>query len=214
MKETVKDIVEKTNEETSTKEEKYSVNNIGAVFIFLLTLFLIIYGFFTKTPDSKLRKDYGLDAGHTIYEQESIDVVIENMKKFDGIYYFGFPECPWCKEYTKFLDQAVRENGLKIIYYYNIKEDRDIESIEFNKLLNHIKSNSEFDNPIDEKEFDNHLYDWMLVPSVYVVKDGKILGRVKTLEGHKLKNGKVKLSYEQIRELKDQYYDLINKLFE
>ena len=45
--------------------------------------------------------------------------------KTSGIFYFGFPTCPWCRNLLPELFAAMQENGLSKLYYYNPKAIRD-----------------------------------------------------------------------------------------
>ena len=43
----------------------------------------------------------------------------------EGIIYFGFDECPWCRNALPVLIEAANEKEVEKIYYYDIKDIRD-----------------------------------------------------------------------------------------
>ena len=56
-----------------------------------------------------------------------------------GIIYFGFPECPWCQTYVKYLNEVAKEVGVEKIYYYNILEDRTNDTEEYKEIVSVLK---------------------------------------------------------------------------
>ena len=51
-----------------------------------------------------------------------------------GVIYFGFPECPWCRNAVSVLLDAASETGIDKIYYMNNRDDRDIQSLKDGKI--------------------------------------------------------------------------------
>ena len=37
-----------------------------------------------------------------------------------GLFYLGFPECPWCAAYVPYLNEVAKDNDVRKVYYYNI----------------------------------------------------------------------------------------------
>ena len=62
---------------------------------------------------------------------EEIDKVLDGT----GVIYFGYPECPWCRELVPLLAQASKKVGMGKIYYKNLKEERNILTFEDGKVI-------------------------------------------------------------------------------
>ena len=56
----------------------------------------------------------------------SYDEIFEVLKSGTGVIYFGFPECPWCRNLVPVMLSAAKEVEIDTIYYLNIKDDRDV----------------------------------------------------------------------------------------
>lgn len=59
----------------------------------------------------------------------SYDEVFKILDKGTGVIYFGFPECPWCRNLVPVLVDAADEAGIANIYYLNNRNDRDVKKI-------------------------------------------------------------------------------------
>ena len=49
-----------------------------------------------------------------------------------GVIYFGFPECPWCRNAVPVLIDAAKEIGIDKIYYFNALKIRDVKTLDEN----------------------------------------------------------------------------------
>ncbi|MDD6879644.1 MAG: hypothetical protein PUD59_05445 [bacterium] len=126
-----------------------------------------------------------------IIKYSSYDEVIDILKNGTGVIYLGYPECPWCRNLVPVLLEAANEVELNKIYYLNIKEDRDLYSLDENNKVIKEKDGSEDYYKLIEV-LDSILNDYTLtssdevnistgekriyVPLVIFVKDGKIVG--------------------------------------
>lgn len=137
-----------------------------------------------------------------------------------GVIYFGYPECPWCRNAVPMLLQAASNKGLDNIYYFNAKEIRDV------KLLD------EDGNIVTEKEGTKEYYELLNIlgdhlgeyeglnddsikrlyfPTVVFVRDGKVVGsHINTLESQT--DPRVPLTEKQKEELVNIYMDGIGKV--
>ncbi len=152
----------------------------------------------------------------------SYDDVMDILSNGTGVIYFGFPECPWCRNMVPVLADAAKEMGIDKVYYFNALDMRDIKSLdkdgsiktekegtkEYYKL---IKVLGDFIGSYEglNDESIKRLY----FPTVVFVKDGKILtSHIGTLDSqtdpYKVLNDKQK------NELKEIYMDGINKVYE
>lgn len=130
-----------------------------------------------------------------------LNEVLDFFENKTGVIYFGFPNCPWCRNIVPVLLEVLDEEKYPM-YYYNPKDVRGTENEEFKKLMTILDPYLTTNN-----EGVKTLY----VPDVYFVKDGKIvgnhLGSVETQT-----NPYEKLTEEQLRELKNIYKELVKKI--
>ena len=70
--------------------------------------------------------------GYGIEEHRFFDVTMEEalalreVEDFDGILYFGFPQCPWCQAAVPILNDAALEAGIDVFYVSRDPEIREI----------------------------------------------------------------------------------------
>lgn len=148
--------------------------------------------------------------------------VINLIKNETAVIYFGFPECPWCRNAVPVLLDAAKELGIEKIYYYNALSIRDKKSLDENGNIVTIEEGA-----TEYKELVELLYDYLPIydglndstikrlyfPTVLFVKNGKVIGlHISTVETQE--NPYVGLTKEQYEELKTIYYDYLNKTFE
>lgn len=138
-----------------------------------------------------------------------------------GIIYFGFPECPWCRNAVPVLIDALKEKDIKEIYYLNVKDIRDEKELDsngnvkikkegtnvyktiLNKLNNHLKN---YENLNDESI--KRLY----VPAVFFITNGEVVGvNYGTVSSQT--NPMIPLSNGQYKELKNIYLENIDKVY-
>ena len=150
------------------------------------------------------------------------DELIDIIKNDTAVIYFGFPECPWCRNAVPVLLDAAKELGIEKIYYYNAVSIRDKKSIDENgNIIIEEEGTKEY------KKLVELLYDYLPIydglnndeikrlylPTVLFVKNGKILGlHTSTVDSQN--DPFTKLNNEQYEELKSIYFDYINKAFE
>ena len=58
-------------------------------------------------------------------EEEIRDLLTDG----DGVIYFGFPECPWCRNALAPMDTAAKRVNLEQIHYLNVLDIRDQKSL-------------------------------------------------------------------------------------
>ena len=108
-----------------------------------------------------------------------------------GIIYFGFPECPWCRNLVPVLIDSAIDNNVDMIYYLNIRDDRDTKELtKSGKVKTTKKGTDNYTNLVKK------LYDYLpeysglndstikriYLPTVVFVKNGKVLGLEQSLE--------------------------------
>lgn len=137
----------------------------------LLIIAGLTYFFLLKkeevTPDNvKFAKEYTKISEDNLFKYKTLEEVNKILTKGTGVVYLGFPECPWCQEYVKYIDEVSKSVGLDKVYYSNILSDRKNDTEEYKetvKILSDYLSNDD--------EGNKRVY----VPSVIVVSSGKIV---------------------------------------
>lgn len=178
-------------------------------------------------PNSTGTKNYvtlDISESNTIkYRTES--EIIELLESGTGIIYFGFPNCPWCRNATYALLEIAEEEKMDV-NYLNILDIRSTYSIEEDGRLTLEKEGTESYYRILEL-LDNELEDFTLTtesglevstgekrlysPTTVFVKDGIIEGvHVGTVSSQE--DPYVLLTDEQKEELKEIFMNYINKI--
>ncbi len=205
--------------------------------IILITIILLAIGtifIINMQKPNKFKKEYESLNGKQTEEgkeyknitiKENNPVVYASYKEiFDvldstGIIYFGFPECPWCRNAVPVLLEAAEETGIEKIYYMNNVNDRDIKTLKdgniitkkegtnnYNKLLQKLGDNAPTYEGLNDSSI-KRLY----FPAVIVVKDGNIVDTIfGTVDSQK--DPYIPLNSAQTKELKEKYVTAINKI--
>lgn len=145
------------------------------IFIFIISVVIIlgVLGIvFMKnqnkmTDSEKFKKEYTEVSSDNVFVYRKIEDIISILENGTGIVYLGFPECPWCQAYVNYLNIEAKNKGVEKIYYFNIKEDREKNTREYQKIVSILKDYLPF-----SEEGKKRLY----VPAVIAVKQGKIVG--------------------------------------
>ena len=120
-----------------------------------------------ETDSIKFNKEYTEVSKNNVFVYRSVDEIINILEKGTGIIYLGFPECPWCQRYVKYLNEVAMDMGVEKIYYYNIHEDRKNNTDKYQKLVSILN-----DYLQNDEEGNKRIY----VPSVIAIKKGEIVG--------------------------------------
>lgn len=151
----------------------------------------------------------------------SIEEIENILEKGTGIIYFGFPECPWCRNAVPVLLEAAKDMDIDVIYYYNAYSIRDKKTLIDGEII------IEEEGTEDYKKLVELMYDFLPVysgledesikrlyfPTVVFVKEGKIIGlHTSTVDSQE--NPFIELNKEQKEELKTIYTDYINEVYE
>lgn len=165
---------------------------------------------YTITNDSlKFKEEYeSLNGKDTGYNQTypTLDIksynpmlysnyneIFEILEKGTGIIYFGFPECPWCRNLVPVLVSSALESKVDKIYYLNIKEDRNTLTLtKKGKIKTEKQGNENYLKLVDILKDYLPVYDGLndetikriYLPTVIFVKDGKIIGVQESLESY------------------------------
>lgn len=173
--------------------------------------------------DMKNRKYVGIkiDQNNPIKYAE-YDEIIDILDNGTGIIYFGFPECPWCRNAVPVLLEAADELGIDTIYYYNALPIRDKKSLdEKGNIVVEEKGTKEYKKLVKLMYNELPVYEGLnddtikrlYFPTVVFVKEGKIMGlHVSTVPSQE--NPLKPLNRQQHNELKDIYSKYINDVYD
>lgn len=160
-----------------------------------------------------------------VVKYSTFDEIIDVIKNKTGVIYFGFPECPWCRNLVPVLLEAAKENNIDTIYYLNIKNERDTWEVVDGKLQykkdennKEIKGSTGYFKLLEV--LDEHLSDYKITfedktyevgekrlyaPTVVFVRDGKILN---------VHVGTVSTQKNPYEKLTNDEYDELYNIFE
>lgn len=141
---------------------------------------------------------------------ELLDVI-----QSDGIIYFGFEECPWCRNALPILIESAKEKKVEKIYYYNIKEIRDKLVLDEEGKVQVEKEKSDDYQKIYEALYEDlSVYEGLnddsikrlYAPTVVFIKNGKV---VKMHEGtvESQVDSNIPMNDKEMKELKEIYLD-------
>ena len=116
---------------------------------------------------ARFSQEYTLVDENNKFVYADIDEVIDILEDGTGIVYLGFPECKWCQQYVVYLNEIAKDRGISKIYYYNIREDREKNTKDYQKIVSLLKEYLEEDEDGNPRVY---------VPAVTFMSNGKILG--------------------------------------
>lgn len=120
-----------------------------------------------KSDAEKFSEEYTLVDKDNKFRYANIDEVIDTLEDGTGVVYLGFPECKWCQQYTVYLNELAKDRNIPEIMYYNIREDRQNNTKNYQAIVNILK-----DYLPEDEEGNPRVY----VPAVIFMSNGKILG--------------------------------------
>lgn len=144
---------------------------IIALVLVIIALVVIIINVKDKeekiTDAQKFSQEYTEVGEDNLYVYRTYDEIIKILENGTGVILFGFPECPWCQRYAKYLNEVAKDLEFDKIYYYNILEDRKNNTEEYKNIVSKISDYLQYDDEGNKKVF---------VPAVVAVDKGNIVG--------------------------------------
>ncbi|MBQ8984277.1 hypothetical protein IJ098_00255 [Candidatus Saccharibacteria bacterium] len=125
------------------------------------------YEYGVKTDAERFAAEYTDVDTENVFVYKNAKETLDILEHGTGVVFLGFPECPWCQAYAKYLNEVAKENGIEKIYYYNIKKDREEDNADYQKFVEILGDHLQYD---DEGHY--RIY----VPDVVFVSDGQIVG--------------------------------------
>lgn len=155
----------------------------------------------------KFAKEYTEISKENVFVYRNAEEIIKIMEKGTGIVYLGFPECPWCQAYVKYLDEVAQEVGIDKIFYYNIAEDRKNNTENYKKMVAILKDNLQNDDEGNERIY---------APNVSFHIKGEVIGNdyETSLDTKNLKDPKEYWTKEEIKDLKEKLTIYTKKVYE
>lgn len=114
--------------------------------LIISTLLLIFFLGSIYVYKSTLITDYD-DSTESLKKSTNPSETLQKIEnKEQGIYYFGFEKCPWCKELLPVLDQTLKENKLAA-YTIDTKAESFYENNKLEKIFTNITKEKELTVP-------------------------------------------------------------------
>lgn len=142
---------------------------ILSIVILLLGGFVIYKTISNNNVDSdneRFAKEYSSVDNDNVFAYKDMEEIIKILENGTGVVYLGFPECPWCTAYVKYLNEVALSNDVEVIYYHNVLEDRQNNTLEYQKVVSILSDYLQYD-----EEGNKRLY----VPAVIGVRKGEIV---------------------------------------
>ncbi len=182
---------------------------IIGIFILVIVIGVILFFLFkNKNMEDNVRfaKEYGSVSEDNVFVYKDIDEIIKIMEHGTGVVYLGFPDCPWCRAYVKYLNEVALDVGIDEIYYYNILEDRANNTEKYQKIVSILGDNLQYD-----KEGNYRIF----VPNVSFHIDGEIIGNdyETSLDTHGLSSATEYWTEEEVFDLKERLTIYMEKVF-
>lgn len=126
-------------------------------------------------------------------EYITYEKIFEVLEEGTGVIYFGFPECPWCRNLTPVLADAALDYGLNVIHYISNQDDRNTLSLnKKKKIVTDKKGTADYLKLLellDEflpvyRGLNDDTIKRLYFPSVLFVKDGEIIGLEQSLASY------------------------------
>ena len=206
-----------------------------SIITLVLVILIVITGLYfllnKETDNTKFKQEYeSLNSKKGYLDIEipkdnnikyvSFDELMEVLEDGTGIIYFGFPECPWCRNALPVLLEAAKENEIQNIYYFNAKSIRDEKELKDGKIVTNKEGTKEYYELVDRLKDNLGVYEGLeddsikrlYFPTVVFVMGGKVVGtHIGTVDSQK--DPSKHLTKKQKQELLNIYNENINKIY-
>lgn len=136
-----------------------------------------------------------------------------------GVIYFGFPECPWCRNALSPLLDTAKASGIDKVYYLNNSADRDNKILENSTITTEQEGSEDYykllrllgDSASAYAGLNDQSVKRLYFPTVVFINKGKIIDtHVATVDSQE--NPYIELTNAQEAELKQLYQENFNKI--
>ena len=145
---------------------------------------------------------------------------IKILEKKTGIIYFGFAECPWCRNMIEPFLEAIEEENIEKFYYCDALSIRDEKKLNENGEVETVKEGDKnyykilqlLGDKADKYEgLNDDSIKRLYFPTVVFVKDGEIVDtHTSTIDSQE--NPYKKLTKKEQKKLKNIYKEKIEKM--
>jgi len=132
-------------------------------------MFLQCYGKDSRkemSDSEKFALEYPLVGGGNIFVYRNAGEAADILEKGRGIVFIGFKECPWCQQYAVYLHDVAREMEVEKIFYCDIKEDRENNSEDYQRIVDIFYGRLQYDDEGRPRVY---------VPDAAIVSRGRII---------------------------------------
>lgn len=178
------------------KNKKIILSIVLILFLFSFGTYSLLHKKSSLSLDAvKFAQEYQEVSSDNVFVYKTSEEIIQIMEHGTGVVYLGYPECPWCQEYVKYLNEVAKEVGVEKIYYGNTKKMKEENMDHYKKLISLLDGHLQFNNEGEQ---------WIYVPNVSFHIDGKILlnDYETSKDTHNLKDPKEYWTEEEIKSLK------------
>ena len=146
------------------------VKSLIILFIAVAGAWLIYNHFDKKEEDvevvNRFKQEYNLVDENNVYKYSTIDEVLDVLQNKTGFVFFCTPDSMWCNYYAKYLNEELINHNIDSVYYYNIKSDRALNTIKYQRILELLDPYTYKDDELNSKIY---------MPDLTVVKNGKVI---------------------------------------
>ena len=184
------------------------------VIIGIVVLLLMVFvGYFvldnrkSNVDSVKFSKEYTKVSSNNVFVYRTPDEIIDIIKHGTGVVYLGFPGCPWCQAYVKYLNEVALDVGIEKIFYTNTKELKESDMDKYYEIVDLLEGYLQFN---DEGK------PWIFVPNVTFVINGRIIGNDNetSLDTHGLKDPDKYWTDDEVKDLKNRLKKYMNSVSE
>ncbi len=159
-----------------------------------------------ETSDAqKFASEYKEVGEDNVFVYREVDDIIKIMEHGTGIVYLGYPECPWCQAYVKYLNEVANDMGVEKIYYCNTKKVKEESMDKYQKLVSLLSGNLQYNEEGNE---------WIYVPNVSFHVNGEVIGNdnESSKDTHGLTDPKEYWTDEEVKDLKTRLRGYIEEV--
>jgi predicted bacteriocin transport accessory protein len=121
----------------------------------------------SQTSDSgRFALEYPLVGKDNIFIYRNASETADILANGRGIVFIGFKECPWCQFYAVMLHDIARETEFDKIYYCDIREDRQRNSKDYQRIVGILAGHLQYDDEGRPRVY---------VPDVSIVSRGRLI---------------------------------------
>ncbi len=181
---------------------------IGGLVLVIVIGIILFFSFKNREvkDNVKFANEYDSVSEDNVFVYKNIDEIIKIMEHGTGVVYLGFPECPWCKAYVKYLNDVALDVGIDEIYYCNILEDRTNNTDNYKKIVSLLGDNLQYD-----KEGNLRIF----VPNVSFHIDGEVIGNdyETSLDTRGLSSAVEYWTEDEVSDLKERLTSYMERVF-